>query len=74
MSLICIAKRVDHTLAYVRLKGVVFTVYLQYRHELFNNTPALIVKLILLQFERLVCCNTVDWLPILKGKHHHIMG
>ena len=49
-------------------------IYLQYRYELLDNTPALVVKLILPQLERLVCCNTVDWLSILEGKHHHIMG
>ena len=40
-------------------------IYLQYRYKLLDNTPALIVELILLQ---------LDWLLILEGKHHHIMG
>jgi hypothetical protein len=67
----CIAKEEEYALAYIRLKGR--DIYLQYRYQLFNNPPALVVELILPQLERLVCCNAVNRLPILEGKRHHIM-
>jgi len=57
----CIAKKVGYALADVRQKGLHwYLLYLQYRNELFNYIPPLIVELILLQLERLVCYNTVN--------------
>jgi hypothetical protein len=70
--LTCIAEQIEYVLVSVRENGVYY--HLQDRYKLFDDTPALIVKLILPQLQRLVCCNTINWLVILKGKQHHIMG
>ena len=41
---------------------------------MLNYPPALIVEFISTQLERFVRGDTVDRLPIFKGKDHHVIG
>ena len=47
--------------------------YFKNANKVFDDNPIIIVKLVLPQFENLVCSNLVDSWPVCHYKPHHVI-